>query len=636
MLARVDPPQFLVPRSAQPNPDLARGGASARRLTAMGVEIGPTPLAPAERVLRELFAGTFLTYRDVFGEAVALATVLDWIRRLPAEAVLVVCSVLSRYASLHSERERSQKLLAEWALSPLYVPDVVAMLAGGAAAPRQMLFHHEQLLLAAKLAILHGGDGLAAVDDIGQRHQVGRILLAVNDLLLNTGRNVAPESDEILGLVVRSLAVNTSEEPRLQIARAYDMFVERGATEPDIGRFFRDEFGVDLTAFMAFGLFCSLPFNPLVTPQPPQLSVAALVRNGHFVPSRVRLHPEWQPTLDLLAAPREWFREQLDDGEVAASTFYPFQLRPYYRTTDGAIFPINNRFVLDRIGIEMLWMLHDAQRGKGGRSVQTFMGTVGTVCIEPHCIEALRDATPTGSGQRFIAGTEVPDYASPGFGMVKGSDAYVVDHRRLVVVEITGSGIPIKALLSGDGALFRDEFEKKMVLEVTPSGKRKVGKLGQLDRVVRDLLAGHLVLPNVDLADIDTIYPVLLNLQPIPQLANIGLVVKNMLTKHGMFAFPPARATVAPLRVINLEELEIIAGDLAADRIRLADVLQPWIDDGLGHDSGLKNHLLRYGYQERDNPRIHATYDRWAAAARHTLVESGLLDDETPTSIAAE
>jgi hypothetical protein len=118
MLARVDPPRFFVPRSAQPNPDLVRGGAATRRMAAMGVAVPPTPLTPAEPVLRELFAGTFLTYHDIFGEEVPLDTVLGWIRKLPADAVLGVCSVLSRYSSVHSERDRSQILAHTSVLSP--------------------------------------------------------------------------------------------------------------------------------------------------------------------------------------------------------------------------------------------------------------------------------------------------------------------------------------------------------------------------------------------------------------------------------------------------------------------------------------------------------------------------------------
>lgn len=630
MLARMDPPRLLVPASGVTNPDRIRSGAPARRLAAMGVDFPATPLTPAERVLRQLYGGTFLTYRDTFGEDVTLETVQGWISHIPAEAILGVCSVMSRYASVHSQRELVQRPLAEWALSSLYCPDVVAMLDGGQDAARMMLFHHEQLLLAAKLAILHGADGPPDLTDIGQRHAIGRVLLAVNDLILNTGRDADPESDEILGLVVRSLTNNSVQEPRHQLARTFDMLVERGATDPGVGRFFRDEFGIDIAEFMAFGLFCSLPVNPLVAPLPPLLDIAELFQKGLFVPSRVRLHPDWEPILDLLAAPREWFREQLDDGDVDVSTFYPFQQRPFYRSTGGAILPISHRFVLDRIGSGMLWMLHEAKRAKGGHDLQTFMGTVGTICIEPHCIDALRDSTPTASGQQFIAGSDVPEYTSPGLGKVKGSDAYIIDGRRLIIVEITGSGIPMNVLLSGDGALFRAEFEKKMVVEVTPSGRRKPGKLGQLDRVVRDLLTGHLGLPGVNIDDIDTIYPVLLGLQPLPQLANVGSVIKQMLKKEGMLRFPSGRITIAPVRIITLEELEIIEGDLASSGTHFADVLQTWIDDGLGHDSGLKNHLLRRSYKEPDSARIHATYDRWAAAARAILVGSGLLDASAP------
>jgi hypothetical protein len=93
-----------------------------------------------------------------------------------------------------------------------------------------------------------------------------------------------------------------------------------------------------------------------------------------------------------------------------------------------------------------------------------------------------------------------------------------------------------------------------------------------------------------------------------------------------LFAYPEDR--VARVRMINLEEVEIIAGDLAAGRIRLADALQTWIDNPLDHDSSLKNHLIRRQYQETDNARIHAAYDRWTAEARQTLLDARLVDDD--------
>jgi hypothetical protein len=597
----------------------------------MGFFVPPTPLTPAEHVMRELFSGTFLSYRGIFGEAATLDTVKGWIGQIPAEAILGVCSVLSRYATIQSERDLVQRPLVEWALSPAWVPAVLDMLEGGRSAARQMLFHHEQLLLAAKLAILYGADGPADPSDVAQRHEVGRILLAVSDLLLDASRDVDPESDVILGLVVRGLTLNSVQEPRFQIACAYDMFVERGAADPSIGRFFHDEFGIDVADFMALGFFCAMYVQPMLVPQPPWRDVAEIFVSGQVVPTRVREHPEWEPTLDLLAASREWFREQLDDGVVGASTFYPFQQRPYYRSTSGAIFPITHRFVLDRIGMGMLWMMHEAQREKGGKSIQNFMARVGEVCIEPHCIDAVRDATPTASGQRFIAGPEVPEYVVAARGKLKGSDAYIIDGRRLVVFEITGSAVTSKALLGGDGALFRADFKRKMIVEIDASGNRDLGKLGQLDRVVGDLLAGHPVIPGLDINAIDTIYPVLLTLQPMPQYPNIGRVIKTMLKDEGMFDFPPRRISIAPVRMINLEEVEIIAGDLAAGRTRLADVLQTWIDNPLDHDSSLKNHLIRRHYQELDNARIHAAYDRWTASARQTLLDAGLVDEKPPT-----
>ena len=58
--------------------------------------------------------------------------------------------------------------------------------------------------------------------------------------------------------------------------------------------------------------------------------------------------------------------------------------------------------------------------------------------------------------------------------------------------------------------------------------------------------------------------------------------------------------------------------------------MQTWIDDDLGHDSGLKNHVLRRGYEEHKSARIGAIYYRWVTTAREIMVRSGLLDDSAP------
>jgi hypothetical protein len=588
----------------------------------MGILLPEQPLTDGERVLRELFTGTFVTYRNVYEDEVDLATVRGWVQAIPVETTLAVCSVLSRYASVHSRRDPSQPDLIRWALSPLHVPAVLDLLAGGDQAARQFLFHHEQLLLASKLALLYGSDVEADLNDVEQRHAVGRVLLAVNDLLLTVGKQEDPRSDAMLGLVVRSLAINNVEEPLYQIGRTNNMFVERAAST-DIGESFLAEFGAEIPEFMAFAFYCAVPFDPFNIPLPPHLDPAGLFNAGRILAERVNANRQGSAMLPLLAADRAWFRRELNDGKVGGSTFYPFQSHPYYQSSTGAIFPLNYRFLLEKVGSGIFWMLHAAKRAKKGRHVETFMGVVGERITEPYGIDLLRSATPAATGQLFIAGPDIPRYRSPRRGEVRGSDAYLLDGSRLAVFEITASGIPIDTLLSGDGARFRTDFERKMVRDPS-KGKLDRGKLGQLDRVIGDLLAGHLQLPGVDINHLTTIYPVLVSPQYIPLFATIRPVIDDLLRTHGMFAFTGTKVVVAPVRIVAFEELEILTGDLSTGKARLLATLQGWTDDPFDHDSSLKNHLLRHGYKESQNPQLSAAYNRWGEATTQALLKVGL------------
>jgi hypothetical protein len=575
----------------------------------------------AEIDLRQLFASTYLRYADVFTKPVDIATVASWLKELPTEAVLAVCSVLSRYASVHSLRDGSQLPMIDWALSPDLASKVKTRLAEGGDTPRfHLVFHHEQLLLAAKLAIVQGTDEAADPANVDQRHAIGQALLAVNDLLSVVATDENAESDRMLGLAVRALALSNVEVLPYQIARIYNMYVERAAST-DIARYFTTTFRLEVAAFMAFSFLCAVPFEPWDTPLPPQLDIGAVLRAGRLLHERIRAHPDWLAPLDLLSADRDWFRERLGDGVVEGSTFYPFQERPLYRSSSGAIVPIHARFLTEKTGPGVFWMLHAAKVADAGHSIQTFMGTVGKAIVEPYCIDLLTNVTPSASGQRLIPGPPLGRYRSSGIGKVEGSDAYLLDGDRLIVFEITASGIPIGTLLSGDGARFRDDFERKMVYDAS---KNKRGKLGQLDRVIHDILDGRLVLPGVDVSALKTIYPLLLSQQYIPNFPTIRPVIDQLIAKHGFFAFAHPTVAVTSFRIMSIEEIEFLGGDLVAGGHRLADLLQGWLDDPVLHDSSMKNHLFRIDYVERDNIGLHAIYDRWTAHERHLLLESGL------------
>jgi hypothetical protein len=610
----------------------------------------PDPdVPPGVAVLRELFAGTFVSWYDLFSDELTEGRLIEWVRAIPTETVIAVCSALSRLLAVgHEARqlphytamEVVQRQIANWVLSPIYSGDVVRLLTGGARAPRQALVHDEQLLLAMKLAVLHGQDGPPELAGPEHWHAVGRILLGLNGLLGRT-RVDDPESDLMLGMTVRGLSVTNSEPAAYLIARYFHLLAESSHGVFDgggAGRTFDADFasayGVSIEEFMALAALCAAPFANLNDPLASRLGPGGFWQAGKLALQQMAAAGYDAAKLDLVAGDKSWYASQFAGAQALwTSTFYPFYERPFYRSVTDTIIPLSHRLSLEKIGSGVYWMLHAAHRAQGGRAVQHFMGAFGGP-VEEYIDGILRRSFPPTGTREYIPGGTISAYRSPGFpSPVDGGDGYLMANGRVVVFEMTGSAIPAQTLLSGDGARFRDDFERKMVMEVTSSGAQKLGKFAQLDRVVRDLIGGHLILPGLAPGEIKEVFPVLVSLTPFPQLANIWSVINDILSKWKLFQFNAPSVLVHPPQIATVEELELLEAGFAAGEYTLPELLWGKWCDPFMRDSSLKNYLVKEHLREHDNPELHAIYDRYRHAVIDVLVRRGLADAQTAQGI---
>ncbi len=598
---------------------------AALRLSARGVALPAPEPDLAARLLRDLFVGSYLGLRAVCGTAADLDTVRGWVAELPTETIIGRCSSLSRLLTLPLDIDPTakQREIAANLVSPILAPEVDALLRD-TAGPTTVLVTHESLLLTIKLAILHGQPGPPTMERSDHRWAVGRIVLAINDLL-DCERINDLESDRLLGFVVRGLSLTSTEEFRYLIGRMYDLLVRwpprvSASALLDFDADFTKAVGMSVREFMAVATYCMVSFTADDGSLSRRLGAGGFWKAGPVVASAVvgRFGPS---ALDHLAGDRAWFTKELDDGrELALSSFLPFHARPYYRLERGGLIPINERLAQEKVAVGPFWMLHEAMRNIP-RGIQTLMGDFGLV-FERYVDDLVARSTPAAVGVHLSGYGQT--YLSTTIGSTaEGSDTYILaSDGNLVLFESTASSVPVADLLSGDGARFRLAFQNKMVMEQRTGRSPKPGKLAQLDRVILDLAAGDRVHPHLDPSRVRAVHPVLVTLTPLPQLANIRSVIDAMLKKAGLFA-PQKGFTLHPPVLISVEELEMLEGALRRGETTLLAVLARW-RAAIDHDSSLKNHLARTGFQEEANPYLGQRYTEYVADVNQILKARGL------------
>lgn len=308
-----------------------------------------------------------------------------------------------------------------------------------------------------------------------------------------------------------------------------------------------EEYGLTFEELQATGLALHAGSKMLSGNEPP-----ALVNASYFETTQIA--DKADRALDVLSAPREWFRERLaatqGDPRRAAFEITPFLQRPALRQPDGMVMPIAPRALEAWLGATgNYYRLFDIARSKGsatrkrynrfnGVLVETYVADIAAAAYRPAEIDASALWTP-GAVHR-----DRP-YPAPG-GERRTPDVVVDLTPDLIVIEVTGSRLTEQSLIDAEPEAVRKDIAKVLT-----------DKIEQLGRAIADLLDGTAVLPQLEIGHVERIWPIVVSSEGLLQTPILWSYLEETITAA------LDRQRVQPLTLFDLEDVEELFGIVA-------------------------------------------------------------------------
>lgn len=272
--------------------------------------------------------------------------------------------------------------------------------------------------------------------------------------------------------------------------------------------------------------------------------------------------PRWRGDLearatqanDLLSAPRAWYQEQFtelgDDLDTLAWERRPFLRHPFLRLDNGQWLLIAPRTIESWLGEGFLHRAMEAAERRGeSLRLRGFLGAV----FERYCLDLTRSVY---AGER-----------PPGGGRVYGEQEYERGGRQLtsdiaidlgpdlVVIEVVARRLTQEMQVFGNSEVLQRNLAPMLFK-----------KMAQVGRVATDLFAGTATLPDVDIAHVERLWPVLVTAGDLMQTE----ILWDRIDERVPDALRAGRGQ--PLTVLDIGDFELLLG-LVAEGQPLPSVL---------------------------------------------------------------
>jgi hypothetical protein len=274
--------------------------------------------------------------------------------------------------------------------------------------------------------------------------------------------------------------------------------------------------------------------------------------------------PQWRGDLEhknaeieaLLSAPRSWFVEAFaglgDDLNAIAWERRPFLTRPFLRFENGQWLLISPRAIARWLGEGFIHrVIGSAERRGLSAGASIFIGAL----FERYCLDLTYSAYP---GERPAGGGRVYGEQSyeTRFGRQYTSDVAIDIGPDLVLIEVVSARLTAAIQVAGDELLLEKKLES-MVFK----------KLRQLARVTTAILDGTAAIPDVDPAQIEQVWPVLVTAGELMQTELLWDQI-DARTPDGLNG-----ARVGPVSVFDIGDFELLLA-LVVDGRSITDILR--------------------------------------------------------------
>ena len=548
------------------------------------------------------------TYVDL--KPTTTADVLEMIRSLPfAPAMRWVASLQKALSFGRIDPEWQRRLMNE-----VYGPDSPISLAGElflrSRDGRAAIFSEQQLFALQRLLVLHAAD--VDADDLTPDQNVALRLV----LFFVPGTVLQDE----LGLEAADAPERVDDERWLRYFVGNGGFVAHGSLRHDLARAHRLYEGIAKSRrARRHQDYCPLEDWLL---DEYKLSFVELQALGFVLHAGAQLHvpeqvpiavtPSYYDTTALvgrledgfkgLAADRDWFREQFErtaeHPRRAAFETQPFLRRPGLRQADGSVLVIAPRAIEGWLSANgAYYRLFDLARGKGSDTRKRFTRFNG-ILQETYARQLVHVAHPYPQRRTFAVGRVYGEISyRVGKNRLKTSDVILDLGLDVVLFEVTAKRITEKSLVEADAQSVQDDL-RMMILE----------KMEQLGRVIRDIFTDPSRTPELDLAHVHRVWPVIVCSDGIFQNPSTWAYTDKEGGHHLQIPRSIVHSEIKPLVLIDIEELEMLVG-LIAENQSLTTILER------------KTSLL---WLERDLKSLLTTEfaHRWSEAPEFTLEDS--------------
>jgi len=506
----------------------------------------------------------YVTLAELRGRPATLPEIAATLRKIDVYDAL---QALSRIGLLLENHDWANKDL-QHALVRGLVPEEYSERAAQilATQPYRFVFFEQQILGAMQLAILYCPEiGAGRLE--GNRPLFDEFLvecvLGITDILESTylksarrqsRAGVTGDSDSLASALLRNAFLNYRDEFTHMLARFRALYLELprqlagSRNYVDVEKTFAETTGVSLQQYLAVGFALAGHFM--------QASGILGERDVHKFVADPTAYFSTTPLDDTtlercvehlssdLVSYRRSFLTELRRTKELYFSYVTMRQAPLLRFPNGACIPLSLRFLHERITVGAYWLIHDRLPSRSRSKFQTFFGELFEKYVEQTFTRAFPSSPHLAKRVHFAK-----KYGSRTHKK-ETSDVIVLYPERALFVEVKAARLRMEDCgIRGDVGSFREDLETKVI-----------GAARQIDSVVRDFLSGAFTLDGFEASEMRRAYPIVLTFGHVPQTPPVWSEIQRMLDENGLLQ----DQRLAPLQLINAEELELLAWYLTA------------------------------------------------------------------------
>lgn len=388
----------------------------------------------------------------------------------------------------------------------------------------------------------------------------------------------------LISIAIRNLSFNSSEQFRYLIGRYYQLFFTIPARKKlrnsvnfiDINKALKRATSFDIWTYYALG-FSILTQYALADVNRGKLKPEKFFINRYKYFANIKINKRRAVRfLNKLSFTPKLYKEEFPiELTKTKNFFYSFLLfrkKPLVRLSGFLYFVTNLRFLKEKITAGIFWEIADSLSGEEKNKFFRFVGEIYEEYIKDIIKRIYK--TQRGFAKRYSFEIKYKDSKQE----KKTSDVIISYGNKVILVEAKAARLKMDTCVLGDLKSFRDDLEK-MVYSASK----------QLERVITDWRSDKFRVPGINIDNSTVFYPVIVTLNPIPQVDLIWQEeINKELKSRGYFL----DHRIKPLQVIDTEELEMLE-PLIKSGAGMVDILDKKINDPNFIYKPMKNFLLR-------------------------------------------